>query len=182
MKKAKKILLIVLGSALILVIAVYYYFRLRWNWIPLPGWTELLASALSMVIPMISWALIWRAVKPEEKITWKKAIPYALLLVWLSWLNGGMPYKIDDKSRAFIDSPSGKNSAVVFTEYYGSRDYYPAKWRLFYKLGYDQNFQSWNSVSVYDDTEAVYSWVDDNTLEFVITDKDGESETKYIRW
>jgi len=131
----------------------------------------------------IGYFLIWRAVHPEEKITLVKAISWLVGFVLCFCLIGLYSSRTDQTLSEFIDSPSGKHSVVVFTEDYGMHEYYLTKWRLFYKQEIDQNLRSTNYVRVYDDYEdATYRWIDDDTLEFVITRQYGENTTEYIRW
>jgi len=187
MKRAKRILLIVLGAVFYLMYAGFYIFTFKWEM--LSGWIAFLMNVIWMaLIPMIGYFLIWRARHLEDKlkdkieemikkITWKKAILGVVIVAWPLYLVGSMSFKTEKKVSEFIDSPNDKNSVVVLTSDYTS-EYYPAKWRLIYKGSFNSN----NYVRVYSDRDVAYSWIDDDTLEFVITDKYGESETKYIRW
>jgi len=183
MKKTKKIVLIVSGAVFILGGIVC--FALGFIWSPLPGWPSYLLNIGLIAVGcfLISYFLIWRALHLEEKITWKKVTSGLVGLVFCFCLTGLYASRTDQTISEFIDSPSGRNSVVVFTEDYGMHKYYPAKWRLFYKWEIDQNLQSINYVWVYDEyEEATYSWIDDDTLEFVITKENGTSTTEYIRW
>ena len=184
MKKAKKILLIVLAAALFLATAAYFYFvRLRWGWRPLPGWPSFLLDALCTLCPMVgAWLIlkvIWPKVRPEEKITWKTFVLALAAVAWMLGLSAGQYFSADKKASEFFNSPNRKNSVVVFTDY-SSSTFCPAKWRLLYK----QDYATWNFVGIYSDEDVTYtySWLDDDTLEFVITKENGTSETKYIRW
>jgi len=171
---------IVLGIILCVFPLVFWFLPWFWGWRWLTGWPTILSWLIPCVICLPVGALLlekrslhklWEDFRKKK---FREHLKSALGLVWiwpsifLMWILVGEDTR---KPIEYIHSPSGNNVAVVQGDWV---------WVSRHKYFYEQDYDNW--VTSYDKSNTTYTWLDDNTLEFVTTYSEDYVITEQLRW
>jgi len=162
--KAKIILRIALAILVALLVfsihAIPLFFGLTW----LKGWPEFLGYTLPLAIGIsLEWVIVRPLTKNNTKQPRKSYISTAVLLVLLIGSQFQGSFFSHQKIIEKIHSPNGKNTAII-VKWTGrtQAEAYPVIARFFFEDKLDKGI-----ILPSERADWGYTWLDDNTLEFV---------------